>query len=56
VKELIADWEQMVRDKQHLLVDNGNYGVDETKRPNKSKFSEWTSESVEGSFRKLSVD
>jgi hypothetical protein len=52
---LISEWERiLVKQRKILLDDVKKYGVDESKRPYKSKICNF--QEIEGSFRKLTVD
>jgi hypothetical protein len=55
VKDMLEDLERCMQSKRHLLM-NSDYGVDERKRPNKSEISNFMTDGLEGSFRKISVD
>jgi hypothetical protein len=56
VSELIVEWEQIVMSKRKMLLDDRKFGIDEGKRPGKSRVSDFIFDGIEGSFRKLTVD
>jgi hypothetical protein len=52
---LIAEWERILCKQRKMLMDDvEKYGIDESKRPYKSKICNFNE--IEGSFRKLTVD
>jgi hypothetical protein len=55
IADFITNWEQRIMQEREELLNNRFYGIDKTKRVNKTMASKW-SDGLEGSFRKLTVD
>lgn len=55
IEDLVKYWEEKIAEFRDMLIDEGQYGTDESKRKLPSKHSE-TLFGAEGSFRKLEVD
>lgn len=55
IEELVKYWEDKLAEYRDMLIDEGQYGTDESRRQSPTKHSE-TLFGAEGSFRKLEVD
>jgi hypothetical protein len=53
LSDLIASWAEKVRSKRDFLLDDMQYGIDESKRRTPSKVADFIGAGADGSFRKL---